>query len=315
MTGPRAAALLLASALLVPPACAPPYEAGRLLDDLQSADSDVRQDATERLARILKAGDHEVFLRGARTLEGTARVQSILYLARFEQPEARAALRGLLRAEERALIPWNPIRMKPQSERTDSRILVAHLILQAGGDPEAAAVLLAGAETQPPEILTGTLYALGVLRDPRGLPLLAAAAGSDHEPVARAAVEALGRIRGPEALEALRGASTHALEPVRIDVVSALDARAEPEAADLVRAIAASDPAPEVRAMAIRQLGRHRRPEVIGFLIEQLAGPDALTRQAAHEMLLLLTGESLRPDPRLWSRWWSQNQGRFQPSS
>jgi HEAT repeat protein len=256
-----------------------------------------------------------VFLRGARTLQGPARVQSILYLARFEQPEARAALRGLLRAEERAPIPWNPIRMKPQSEPTDSRILVAHLIQEGGGDPEAAPVLLAGAEQQPPEVLAGTLYALGVLRDPRSLPLLAGAALSDHEAVARAAVEALARVRAPEALEALKSASTHPLEPVRIDVLSALDLRAEPEAVGLLQAVGAADPSPEIRAMAIRQLGRFRRPEVIGFLIERLEDPDALTRQAAHETLLQLTGESLRADPRLWSRWWSQNQGRFPPAS
>ena len=295
-------------------ACAPAHDAGRLLADLQSNDPEARQDAGERLERLLKSGDYEVFLRGARTLEGAARVQSILYLARFGGEEAEAGLRSLLRVEYREPIPWNPIRMKPQSDPTDSRILVAHLIAQGGGDPQAAPILLEGADGQAPEVLIGTLYALGALRDPQAVPLLAGAARNDNPEIARAAVEALARIRTPEAFEALRQSAAHPAEQVRIDLLSALEIRTEPETAGVLRGLAAGDASPEIRAAAVRQLARFRQPEVIEFLIERLDA-DALSRQAAHEALQQMTGEGLRPDRRLWSRWWAQNETRFRPAS
>lgn len=311
---PAAAVVLAAALLAAAAACAQPYEAGRLLDELQSQDLEVRQDAGDRLARLLKSGEYEVFLRGARTLKGPARVQSILYLSKFEGKDARAAMRSLLRVEHRELIPWNPIRMKPQSEPTDSRILVAHLIAQAGGDPQAAPVLLQGAEGQPPEVLIGTLYALGALRDPQAVPLLAGAAGHADPEIARAAVEALARIRTPEAFQALRAAAGHPAEQVRIDLLSALEVREEPETAAVLRGIARGDASAEIRAAAVRLLSRFREPDVIEFLIERL-GADAPSRQAAHEALLHITGQGLGPDPRLWSRWWAQNAAAFRPGA
>jgi HEAT repeat protein len=292
-------------------ACAPAHDAQDLFSQMQSPDPEVRQDAQAKITRILESGEHEVFLRGARTLHGAGRVQSILYLARFRQPEARAALRSLLREDQRALVPWNPIRMKPQSEETDSRIMVAHLITVEGGDPEAAAVLLEGAERQTPEILIGTLYALGALRDPQAVPLLTRSLRHESMEVARAAVEALARIKDAAAFEALASVADHPLPTVRSDVLSALELREEPAAADLLRRIAGSDPSVEIRVNALRQMYRYHDAVTVEFLIARLGGGAPEEREAAHATLLQITGQNFGPRAPLWTRWWSANAATF----
>jgi HEAT repeat protein len=288
--------------------CAPAHEAHDLFAQMQNSDVEARQEAADRLKSILEAGDYEVFLRGARKDQGMMRVQSIIYLSGFTQPEARAALRGLLALEERALVPYNPIRMKPASEETDSRILVANLIARNGGDPEAAGVLLRGVDsTQPAEILTATCLALGALRDAQGLPFLREALRHPEGDVAGAAVQALGRIPAPETFEALKEAASHAVLQVRIDLLSALEARREPGVAELIMTIAASDPSPEVRGLAIQQLERHPAPTVVPFLIDHLRR-EAPVRDVALQTLMRITGQSLGTRPERWSRWWSQNR-------
>lgn len=311
MIGRRHRLRAMLPALLWLAACAPAHDARDLFSQLESPDPEIRQDAQAKITRIFETGDHEVFLRGARTLQGAGRVQSILYLARFRQPGARAGLRSLLREDQRALIPWNPIRMKPQSEETDSRIMVAHLIAVEGGDQEAAAVLLEGAERQTPEILVGTLYALGALKDPEAVPLLTRSLRHESVEVVRAAVEALARIKDAAALEALASVAGHPLAAVRSDLLSALEIRDEPAVADLLRRIAGSDPAVEIRANAIRQMHRYRDAATVEFLIARLGGGAPEEREAAHATLLQVTGQSFGPRTQTWTRWWSANAAAF----
>jgi HEAT repeat protein len=305
--GSAIAALLAWIALA---ACAPAHDAHDLFAQMQNPDIEVRQDAAAKLKAILDADDYEVFLRGARKGQGMTRVQSIVYLARFQQPEARAALRSLLALEERARIPYNPIRMKPSSEETDSRLLVANLIAQNGGDPEAAGVLLRGVDSaQPSEVLIGTCFAIAVLRDAQGLPFLREAVRHPDSEVAHAAVQAIGRIPAPEAFEALKGVASHAVQQVRVDLLSALEMRDEPGVVDLIMTMGASDPSPEIRGLAIQRLVRHPGPAVVPFLIDQLRR-DAPAREAALQALTQITGQALGPRPERWSRWWSQSGGR-----
>ena len=236
------------------------------------------------------------------------RVQSIIYLSGFPQPGARAALRSLLALEERAMVPYNPIRFKPASEETDSRILVANLVAKSGGDPEAAGVLLRGVDSsRPAEVLTATCLALGALRDPQGLPFLREALRHPEGEVGSAAVQALGHIPAPEAFEVLKGAASHPALQVRVDLLSSLETRDEPGVADLVMTMAASDPSPAVRGLAIQQLERHPGAAVVPFLIDRL-GRDAPARDAALQALTRITGQALGPRPERWSRWWSQNR-------
>ena len=143
---PFVVALLLA-------ACAPAHDAESLFTRMKSPDTEVRQDAAEELDGIMRKGDYQVFLRGIKSPNRMYQVESILFLARMPQPAAHAALRELLRLERRTTLPYNPIRLKPQSMETDSRILVAHLIALNGGDPEALNLLVQGMDGQPPDIL------------------------------------------------------------------------------------------------------------------------------------------------------------------
>ncbi len=310
------ARMLTATAVALLAACAPAHDAQDLLTQIQSQDSEVRQDAKEKIAAILRSGDFEVFERAAREGDGMVRVQSILYLARFTEPGAREALRGLLAVQHRGMIPYSPIRMRVTSELTDSRILVAHLIRQNGGDPQALDVLLAGLDTrQSPEIVTGTCFALGALRDPRGVPYLRSATASGETAVVRAAVEALTRIAGAEALDALQGVADHPSFEVRTDLLLALDLRDDPGVAPIIRRFALSDPASEVRAQAAQQVARFPVDQAVPALIEILRDRTPEVRAVAHDALVRIAGKSLAPRPEIWTRWWAANQKRLAPTA
>ena len=288
--------------------CAPAYDVQTLYSQLQSNDIEERQDAQETIDRIVRDGNYEVFARGAESPIKTQRAPSIIYLARIEQPQARAALRDLLRVGKRGMIPYNPIRMKPTSEETDSRILVAHLIQERGGDPEAVGALLEGMEGQPPDVLQGTCYALGALRDPKGISFLARATAHQDIEVVRAAVQALGMFRTREALESLKPPLRHPSPEVRSEVLSALELQQDPGTVDLLKTMAASDPSQEIRAAAMGQLGRFKGAATVPFLIAQLTGGDAANRQSALDTLSQMSGQALGPRPEPWRRWWEENQ-------
>jgi len=288
--------------------CAPAYDVQTLYNQLQSNDIEERQDAQEKIARIIREGDYEVFAKGAGSPIKTQRAPSIIYLARIDQPKARAALRDLLRVGKRGMIPYNPIRMKATMEETDSRILVAQLINENGGDPEAVDTLLDGMEGQPPDVLTATCYALGALRDPKGIPFLATAAGHQDIEVVRAAVQALGVFRTREALDSLKPPLRHPSPEVRSEVLSALQIQEDPAAVELLETMAASDPSPEIRAAAIGQLGRFKGASTVPFLINQLQGSDQANRQSALAALRQMSGQSFGARPEQWKSWWEQNQ-------
>ncbi len=292
--------------------CAPAHDPEKLLADLDSPDLEVRQDAVDAIDRIIKEGDYRVLQRGAESPDKDRRIQAILFLARIEQPKAREALRDLLRVEKRALLPYNPIRLKPQSEETDSRILIANLIAQRGGDPGAVALIMKGIDdNQPPEVLVGTCLALGALNDPQGVPHLAALSHHADVAVVRAAVEALGRFRTHEALEALKPLATHPALEVRSEVLSSLAGHEGAEAVDLLTSMAASDPAAAIRASAVQLLGRSKDLSLVPFLVVRLREGDPATRAAALESLGQITGQNLGPRPESWSRWWAQNERRL----
>jgi len=288
--------------------CAPAHDAETLYGHLQSNDVEERQDAQEAIDKIVREGDYEVFARGAMSPIKAHRAPSIIYLAHMEQPQARAALRDLLRVGKRSMIPYNPIRMKPTTEETDSRILVAQLIHENGGDPEAVGALLEGAQGEPADVIAGTCFALGALLDPKGIPFLATATGHQDIDVVRAAVQALGMFRTHEALESLKTPMHHASPEVRSEVLSALQLQEDPEVFDFLKTMAASDPSREIRHAAMGQLGRFKGPGTFPFLIDQLKSANPDTRQDALDTLRQLTGQAFGPRPEAWRRWWQENQ-------
>jgi HEAT repeat protein len=305
------AACLLA--ILVLGGCAPAYDTDSLFDGLQDPDPEARQEAGETLEKIVRAGDYMVFVRGLDSPNMLHRAQSIVFLARITKPEGRNALRTLLRMDKRMMLPFNPIRMRPASEETDSRVLVAHLIAVTEKDPEAIDALLEGAnQGQPPAVVTATCFAIGALGDPKGLPFLAAATHNSDVEVVRAAVQALGRFHEPEALEALKGLTSHPASEVRSDVLTAMQERDVPGAVEILQTMGVSDPSSDLRAGAIKALMMKRDNAVLApYFIERLQKGDPLSRSAAREALEKISGRNLGTQPAAWTKWWKENQARL----
>jgi HEAT repeat protein len=309
LAGAAALALILTAAIA---GCAPARDADALFRDMASEDGEAQQDAAAELDALVRRGDSSVFERGAHSATPMVRIHSILYLARIDTPAAHAALRGLLAVDERVLLPFNPIRMKPSSERTDSRVLVANLVGLHGGDPGAVEELTRAVdERRPVDVLTGTCLALGALRDPGGLAFLGRMIGYDDVQVVRAAVQALGRIKDDGVVPLLRAAAAHPEPQVRSDVLSALGSRDDAGSLAIVRSLAVSDPERDIRLGAIRQASVDRSAAGIEFLIGLLAKADAETRATILEVLGRLTGQSLGPRPEAWTRWLERNRDRF----
>jgi HEAT repeat protein len=307
----RAALAALAPALgLVLASCAPADDVEALFHDLGNPDLEVRLDAQEKLAEIMRAGRHRSFLRALESDDLLVRANSIVFLGQMPQPKARRALRSLLAVERRMMLPYNPVAMEPSRESSDSRVLVASLFRRTGIDPEAIDTLLRGASVdQDPEIVVGTCLAIGVLGDARGVPFLAAATEHRDEAVVRASVEALGHVGGPEALTVLETRIEHPVRVVRIDVLSALERWPRADAAGAIRAIGSGDPDPGVRSLAIEILSNPGGDNLVPWLIERLGDSDAAVRAAAAAALRRLTGQSLGDGAEAWRAWWAKAGG------
>ena len=291
--------------------CAPAVDIESLLEDLRHPDYEARLEASEKLAGLMRDGNHKAFLRGMESDNLLVRAYCIVHLAAMPQPDARKATRDLLRLDRRQMLPFNPIQMKPGGEERDSRFLVAALISRMDdGDPKAIDVLLDGATVQQePEVVTGTCLALGALRDPKGVPFLKEASGLEDEEIVRAAVEALGHIRTPESLVALGGIIGHPSLQVRSIVLSSLSMWSGQESHDLMQTIGASDPSHSLRSNAIQILAHSRDPRLIPYFIERLAGDESeKVRSAAVKALERISGQTFGSRADRWQTWWSENQ-------
>lgn len=296
----------LVAAALWSAACAPAENAEKLLTDLTNPDHEVRQEAADTIEAIVQRNEQEVFVRALSSPNLLTRAQSIVYLARMTSPQARATLRGLLAVERRMMLPYNPVRLRPQSEMTDSRILVATLIQRTGPDPQAITQLLAGAESeQTTDMIVGTCFAVGALKDPAGIPFLERAARHPDPGVVRAAVQALGQFTGPEALAALRTASTHRVAEVRSDVLSALSARDDDETRAILMRVGREDAQDELRASAWQILSRFKGDDIVPYFIDRLDDAPETVRPILLEILGRLTGQNLGPKRDAWARYWS----------
>jgi HEAT repeat protein len=310
MTRPARGGALAAIALLAflgSWGCAPADDPDKLLRGLSSPDGEVREESSERLDAIVRKNDASVFLRGLDSQDMLVRAQAITFLSRMTSPEARAALRGLLAGDRRMLLPYNPIRLRPESmAKTDSRILVASLIQRTGPDPKAIGVLLEGAEqAKTIDELVGTCLAIGALRDPAGLPFLDRAALHPEAEVVRAAVQAMAPFEGPEVLPSLRRLATDPRDEVRADVVVSAANHSDPEAASILMLIGAKDRTNEIRMAAWEALSRQPADVVVPYFIEQLRAAGAETRPTLVEILGRQTGQSFGAKPEAWAKFWA----------
>ena len=299
-----AVAALLAALL---GACAPAEDPDKLFADLQNPDNEARQEAGEKIDALVGKGDPAPFVRGLKSTNLAVRAQSIVQLARMTSPEARAELRGLLDRNRRMMLPFNPIRLKPMQEPQDSRILAAHLIRRAGGDPQAIDVLLAGSEeNQTVDLLADTCLAIGALGDPKGIPFLEKAATHPDATAARAAAQALHQFPGPEALASLSRLLDNPSPEVRGEVLSGLSARQEPGVEDLLKRVAEKDPDAELRSAAVLALQQNTDPALLPWLIGLLKDAPEEFRPAVVQVLSQRTGQALGPNPEAWRRWYAR---------
>jgi len=306
---PGRAVLVLSAALLMT-TCAPAEDLDALFEVATSSpDLEARQEAAEKIDNLVQSGDYRTIVRGIGSPNLFNRAQAIVLLGRMPQPEARKALRGLLAADQRMMLPFNPVRMKPDREPSDSRILVATLIRRGGGDPEAAGTLLAGAEeSQTAEALVGLCYAIGALRDPAALPFLDKASRHPDTPVVRAAVQALGQFPEPEVVEILARLSTHPLLAVRSDVLSSVATREDDATWALLKSVGESDPSPEIRMSAYQSLSRSKGADLVPYFIDCMKDASGPARDVLAQNLSRLTGVSLGSKPEAWVRWWAKNR-------
>jgi len=296
------AALLLAT-------CAPAEDADNLFSSLSSPDLEARQEAADKIEQIVESGDHQVFVRGLDSPRPLNRAQSIVQLARMSQPAAHGALRAQLAVGRRMMLPYNPIRLKPASELSDSRILVANLIQGGGGDPEAIGILLAGAEEgQTVDALEGTCFAVGALGDPAGIPFLEKAARHPDLTVVRSAVQALGQFQGSGVVAILGRVIQHPAIEVRSDVLTSLANRDDEATNSLLRSVGESDPVPDLRASAYQMLSRFEDPELVPYFIARLRDAPETARASAAEALARITGKTMGLKPEPWERWWAKSR-------
>jgi HEAT repeat protein len=307
-TGYGCVALVALAAAALLGSCAPAEDADALFAALGSPDMEVRQEAADKIESIVESGGFHVFVRGLDSKIPLNRANSIVQLARMSQPGAREALRAQLAVGRRVMLPYNPIRVRPARELSDSRILVANLIHRGGGDPKALGVLLDGVgEDRPVDVLEGTCFAIGALGDPAGIPFLETAGRHRELAVARSAAQALGQFQGPEAIAALGRLVQNPAAEVRSDVVTSLAGRDDEATRALLRSIGESDPDPDLRASAYSALSRLNDPSLVPYLIDRLKDAPGPARDSAAETLARLTGQSLGTKPEPWQRWWARN--------
>lgn len=298
------------SVCLVLSSCAPADDAEALFYDLDNSDYEVRYEAQQKLAEIMRQGRYDAFMRSLNSDNLLIRANSIVYLGQMPQPDARRALRSLLEVDRRMMLPFNPVHMSPDKNKVDSRVLVATMFSRTEGDPEAITTLLKGVNMEhEPEIIVGTCLAVGALGDPGGVPFLVEALGHQDVEVARAAVEGLGHVGGPDALGALTEALDHPSRVVRIDIMSALDLWPREESGEALRLLGSDDEAPDIRSTAIEMLALSGGAGLVPYLIDRLNDPDHSVRLAAVAGLERVTGQALGEAPAAWEAWWAENEG------
>ena len=289
--------------------CAPADDPEALLGAVSGADIEARVEASERIDQLIGAGDYKVFVRGLSSPNLLIRAQSMGFLAQVKGDEPRKVLRSLLSVERRMMLPYNPVRLRPSSDPSDSRILAATLIQRNGGDPEAIGVLLAGAEEQQTaDTLAGTCFAVGALQDEKGLAFLDKAVRHPEMQVVRAAVQALGQFRGEEAVALLARTLDHPAIEVRSDILSSIDTRDDAASLAMLRRVGAEDPSADLRASAYQLLSQRADPDLVPYLIERLKDAPPEARSAAVGVLSRVTGQSLGSRPEPWERWWAKNR-------
>lgn len=291
--------------------CASEVDVESLYVQSNSEDYEERFEARQKLAELVKEQRVEPFARGLRSENPETRVQSILHLMAIRTPEAREALIGELELSRRFSVYYNPVRLVPVSSPSDSRIMIAHIILMNGGHPKAVEVLANTYGKEPDaEARVGTVYALGALYDRQTIPILEKGLKDPDERVVRAALEGLTQLEVPDLLDKLIGALKDPSESVRTNTASALGGFPGEKTSRVLVEVMQDDPSPSVRKAALGSLGNAGAPAAFEPVLKLLRSSqtDSEIKAKAATVLGALTGQEFGEDVAGWTRWWNSNR-------
>jgi|GEM_PF-1748573 len=291
--------------------CAPEVDVEKLFVQANSEDYEERVEARQRLGQLVEKGDVEPFARGLKSRNAETRVQCIMHLLAIQNPASKKPLVEELELSRRFNVFYNPIRLVPVSDPSDSRIMVANILWSKGGDPKAAETLAEGYGKEPDvDTRVATVFALGALHDPSAIPALKRALKDKDLKVVKAALEGLVLMQAPEISQSLLEGLSDSQEEVRANSASALGGFHDPPVgAALLQAIH-KDPSIKVRVAALRAL-----PGAIGFGaftpalgVLRDAHASAELKAGAVTALQSLTGQDFGENAASWSRWWEHNK-------
>ena len=307
---PLLAALLIFLAL----SCAPKVDVEKLYVQSRSSDYEERVEARQKLEELVTEGKVGPFARGLRSENAETRVQSILHLMLIKNDEARKVLVGELEISRRFNVFYNPIRLIPASTPSDSRIMIARIVLIKGGDPEAVEILGATYGKEPDaETRVGTVYALGALTDPRTVPALKKALRDRDLTVVKAALEGLSLLPVPDVADSLLQGLTDSDEAARVNCASVLSGFPGRKTADALMEVVRKDPSEKVRLAALRSAAYAGGPYTFEFILGVLRsqGAGAEMRSQAASALQSLTNQDFGQDAARWARWYQQNREKL----
>ncbi len=309
----RALRILAPALLFFSLSCAAEVDVEKLYVQANSDDYEERVEARQKLNELVSEGKAEPFARGLRSENAETRVQSILHLMVIKNDEAKKDLVGELELSRRFNVFYNPIRLVPVSTPSDSRIMIAHILLLKGGDPKAVQILSDTYGKEPDaEARTGTIYALGALADPATIPALRRGLRDRDLRVVKAALEGLGQLGVSDAADDLIRGLGEDDERVRVNCASALGGFQGKATAEALMGTARKDPSHKVRVAALGSLAYAGTLDVFEPLVAMLkdTGSDDDLKSLAASALQGITDQNFGRDAARWSRWYGQNRGK-----
>jgi HEAT repeat protein len=307
----RAALSLLCLLLSFLSSCAPQVDVEKLFVQSNSDDYEERVEARQRLGQLVEKGEVEPFARGLKSRNAETRVQCIFHLLAIQNPESKKPLVGELELSRRFMVFYNPIRMVPVSNPSDSRIMVANILWTKGGDPKAAETLAEGYGKEPDvDTRVATVFALGALHDPAAVPALKKALKDTELKVVRAALEGLNLIDPQGVKQSLVEGLSDTGEQVRANSASALAGIHDPGASEALLQAVRNDPSMKVRLAALASLpnagGLSYFAPILGILRDPHSSPEM--KAAATTALQGMTAQDFGQDAARWAAWWDHNK-------
>ena len=307
----RAALSLLLASMVFLASCAPEVDVEKLFIQSNSDDYEERVEARQRLSQLVEKGEVEPFARGLQSRNAETRVQCILHLLLIKSPESKKPLVGELELSRRFNVFYNPIRLIPVSNPSDSRIMVANILWTKGGAPGAAETVAEGYGKEPDvDTRVATVFALGALHDPASVPTLKKALKDPDLKVVKAALEGLNLLQTPDISQSLLEGLSDSREEVRANSASALGGFHDSASSQALAQAIHKDPSTKVRLAAVGALSNAGGFGAFATILGLLKDPhsSAEMKEKAAAALQSMTGQDFGEDAARWAGWWEHNK-------